>query len=288
MKVARLVAFVGLLLVLVGVDAFLIEPDWIEVTHHRVVAPLSSPLKIAHLSDLHTYGLGRREQRMFALLAEEQPDVIVITGDSIFDGGSPSIFTQLDPQPKRAGKPTHNPEFKTFDERYRRCGEVLRQLHAPLGVWLVKGNWEHYHRLRDERAYYKAAGIRFLLNSAAELCPGVWILGLDDAMVGSPDLLATLEGVPPDAFKIALFHAPAYFDRIAGQCNLALAGHTHGGQVYLPFLTPLWLPSGCGDFLAGWYAKQGSHMYVSRGLGTSMLSVRFLCRPELAFITVGK
>jgi predicted MPP superfamily phosphohydrolase len=288
MKAARLVAFVGLLLVLVGVDAFLIEPDWIEVTHHRVVAPLSSPLKIAHLSDLHTYGLGPREQRMFALLAEEQPDVIVITGDSIFDGGSRSILSQLAPRPRRAGKPIRDSELKTFDERYLRCAEVFQALHAPLGVWLVKGNWEHYHRVRDERAYYKAAGIRFLLNSAAELCPGVWILGLDDAMVGSPDLLATLEGVPPDAFKIALFHAPAYFDRIAGQCNLALAGHTHGGQVYLPFLTPLWLPRGCGEFLAGWYEKQGSRMYVSRGLGTSVLSVRFLCRPELAFITVGK
>jgi uncharacterized protein len=291
MKVPRpLIIFVSLLVVLAGFDAFLIEPDWIEVTHHRVVAPLSSPLKIAHLSDLHTYGLGPREQRMFALLAQEQPDVIVITGDSVFNGGTSSILHSRTGRSRgTAGhKPARDLNLKPSDERYRLCGEVLRQLHAPLGVWLVKGNWEHYHRVRDERAYYKAAGIRFLLNSAAELCPGVWILGLDDAMVGSPDLLATLEGVPPDAFKIALFHAPAYFDRIAGQCNLALAGHTHGGQVYLPFLTPLWLPKGCGEFLAGWYAKQGSRMYVSRGLGTSMLSVRFLCRPELAFITIGQ
>jgi uncharacterized protein len=291
MKVPRpVIAFVGLLLVLVGVDAFLIEPDWIEATHHRVVAPLSSPLKIAHLSDLHTYGLGRREQRMLALLAEEQPDVIVITGDSIFNGGSSSILhNRTEPSRGTAGhKAARDLDFKTSNERYLRCGEVLRQLHAPLGVWLVNGNWEHFHRVKDERGFYQAAGVHFLQNSAAELRPGVWILGLDDAVFGSPDLLAALKGIPLDAFKIALFHSPAYFDEIAGQCNLALAGHTHGGQVYLPFLTPLWLPRGCGEFLAGWYEKQGSRMYVSRGLGTSVLSVRFLCRPELAFITVGQ
>src|SRR5262245_27780918 len=291
MKVPRpLILFAFLLAILAGFDAFLIEPNWIQVTHHRIAAPLVSPLKIAHLSDLHTHGLGTRERKMLSLLAEERPDVIVITGDSVFDGDISSIFRRRTRSSRRTvARPVPSDlAFKTSDEKYLSSAEVFQALHAPLGVWLVKGNWEHYHSLRDERRFYKAVGIHFLLNSAAELRPGVWLLGLDDAMVGSPDLPATLEGVPRDAFRIALFHAPAYFDKVAGQCNLALAGHTHGGQVYLPFLTRLWLPSGCGEFLSGWYERQDSRMYVSRGLGTSTLKVRFLCRPELAFITVGQ
>src|SRR5215831_17610324 len=76
----RIVALcVSLLAAAAGIDAFLIEPDWIEVTHHQVVAPIMSPLKIAHLTDIHTKGLGRREKRMLALLEKEQPDLIAIT-----------------------------------------------------------------------------------------------------------------------------------------------------------------------------------------------------------------
>jgi uncharacterized protein len=286
MKVSRaLLVLIGSLVVLSGVDAFLIEPDWIEVTHHRVAAPLASPLKIAHLSDLHTHGLGRRERAMIASLELERPDVIVITGDSIYNGGLDSIF-RTKPHPRGARR-KQGDDSDFDDQRYRFCAEVFRRLHAPLGVWLVKGNWEHWHRLKDERGFYESVGIHFLQNSAGELRPGIWILGLDDAVVGTPDLNAALEGIPPEAFKIALFHSPIYFHRVAGQCDLALAGHTHGGQVYLPFLTPLWLPPGCGEYVAGWYEKKGSRMYVSRGIGTSVLNVRFLCRPELALITVG-
>ena len=77
-------------------------------------------------------------------------------------------------------------------------------------------------------------------------------------------------------------------DRIAGKCDLALAGHTHGGQVRLPWLPPLWLPRGSGRFVEGWYEREGSQMYVCRGIGMSILPIRFFCRPELAVITVGE
>jgi len=73
---------------------------------------------------------------------------------------------------------------------------------------------------------------------------------------------------------------------MASRVNLCLTGHTHGGQVRLPFLKPLWLPKGCGRFVEGWYEELGSCIYVNRGLGTSLLPVRFLCRPEITFITI--
>jgi len=68
--------------------------------------------------------------------------------------------------------------------------------------------------------------------------------------------------------------------------TLALAGHTHGGQVRLPFWGPLWLPGGIGPYVQGWFSATGSRIYVSRRLGTTLLPVRFACRPELAIISL--
>jgi len=273
----------------VGVDAFLIEPDRIEVTYHHVSAPLASPLKIAHLTDIHARLLGGRERRMIDLVNREKPDLIAITGDSIFNGRDFDIFEKETDLPPRqiGGSNTYIPVEPPYDERYAGCIKVLKQLHAPLGVWFVRGNWEHWRPIRDERKFSEVTGVRFLQNASSQIAPGVWIVGVDDALFGSPDLKAALKDVPPTAYKILLFHSPVYFRKAAGQCDLVLAGHTHGGQVYLPFLVRLWLPPGCGEFLAGWYEKEGSRMYVSRGIGTSTVDVRFLCRPELAIFQIG-
>jgi uncharacterized protein len=242
----------------VAVDSFLIEPYRIEVTHSSVQAPLARPLKIAHLSDLHTSGLGRRELKLLSLLDAEHPDVIVITGDTV-----------------------------TWGHHYDDIRPLLSRLHAPLGVWLVRGNWENDYPLHNERAFYSQLGIHFLLNEAHPIRPDIWLVGLDDPSKGMPNLDATLSTVPQGAYVIAAFHAPAFFDNIAGRVPLVLAGHTHGGQVRLPLVPVFWLPRGSGRFLEGWYAERGSKMYVSRGIGTTFLPIRFRCPPELAIITVG-
>ncbi|HSY58457.1 MAG TPA: metallophosphoesterase [Terriglobales bacterium] len=240
-----------------GFYGVLVEPYRIEVTHFDIQGAVASPLKIAHLSDLHTRGIGRREQRLLAVLDSEKPDVILITGDTV-----------------------------ARKNRYDGPKELYTRLHAPLGVWVVRGNWENDSPLHHERAFYQDAGVHFLLNENAELRPDVWLIGLDDPYTGVAKLDVAMAGAPSDAYKIALFHSPAFFDRIAGHVNLCLAGHTHGGQVRLPFMNPLWLPRGSGRFLAGWYQENGSEMYVNRGLGWSLLPVRFLARPEITFITI--
>ena len=269
------------LLILIGLGglayATLIEPFWIEVTRHRVKAPVSCPLKIAHLTDIQTVSFGRRERAFLALLEAEKPDAIVVTGD-------------------------------TKDKRgtYAMCREVLRRLRAPLGVWLVRGNWENWAPLaaEEEEPFYRSAGVNLLLNANHRLTETVWLVGLNDATSGTPDLDAALAGVPPDAFKILLQHSPFYFDQLsaterggsasggdgqtdpARRVDLILAGHTHGGQIRFPFLGAIWFPPGCGRFSDGWFGKDGSRMYVSRGIGTSLATIRFLCRPELAIITL--
>lgn len=246
------------------VYAAFIEPYRIEVTRHQIAAPLQTPVKIAHLSDLHTYGIGKREQRMLALLEAEKPDLIVITGDLVSDA-----------------------------QGYDGLLEVLRRLRAPLGVFVVRGNHENWHpvdrlkRFGDFKTYFEAAGAHYLFNSSRQAREDLWLIGLDDQMTGKPDLEQSLAGVPEAAYTIALYHSPAFFDKGEGKFELAFAGHSHGGQIRLPFVKPFWLPVGCDGYVEGWYERDGAKMYVSRGLGTSILDVRFNCRPEIAIITLG-
>jgi hypothetical protein len=258
----RLLVAAGLLaavVVLLAVDMTLIEPFRIQVTHYQLHGPVTAPLKIAHLSDIHTHGNGRRERRLMEILRAENPDVILITGDTL-----------------------------GVMNRYAPAQNLYRQLHAPLGVWVVRGNFENDYRIpaRRERAIYDDAGVHLLVNANHELRPDVWVAGLDDPTTGDAKLDAALAGIPGGVFSIVLFHSPSFFDVAAGRASLCLAGHTHGGQVRIPFMKPLWLPKGVGRYLDGWYEQQGSKMYVSRGLGMSKLPIRFMCRPEVTFITV--
>jgi hypothetical protein len=230
-----------------------VEPDWLEVTRHVVPLKVARPIKLAHLSDLHTVGLELRERRLIAALETEQPDVIVITGDTLSDRGT-----------------------------YEQCRPALEKLHAPLGVFMVPGNWEVANPRVDLRGFLNSCGVRFLRNESVEVIPGLWIVGLDDYALGSPDWKRAAANVPDGATKIVLGHAPGFFDTIQGKFELAFAGHTHGGQFRLPFLPPLHKPAGCGRFVEGWYERDGARMYVSRGVGMSGPRFRLLCRPELA------
>lgn len=238
--------------------SFRVEPYWIEVTHHHVPARLSSPLRIAHLTDIHTSGLGRRELKMLSLIEAERPDVIVITGDS--------INTTRD---------------------YPALHDLLTRLHAPLGVWVVRGNHEDWWPVQNEEEFFRSAGVKLLVNSSGQVRDGVWFVGFDDLYAGSPDLEKGFAGVPESAYKMALFHSPVYFEKEAGRSDLVLAGHSHGGQVQLPFIGPPYKPPFCGKFMEGWYEARGTRMYVSRGVGTSIINARFWCRPEIAIIDVG-
>lgn len=240
--------------------ALWIEPFRVEIVHTSVQGNVAAPLKIAQLSDLHTHGLGARERRVIDILDDEKPDVIVITGDSI--GG--------------------------YGGTYAMVQDVFQQLHAPLGVWVVRGNYENAKPVQHEHAFYAAAGTHLLLNSGTLLRNDVWLAGVDDPYTGKANLDAALTGAPPGIYKILLFHSPAYFDRVAGRVDLCLAGHTHGGQVRPPFLPPLYLPKGCWPYVAGWYEAKGTNtkMYVNRGIGWSTLPIRFNSRPEVTIITV--
>lgn len=240
----------------VVLDGFVVEPYAVELTMHSVAAKVARPLTVMHLSDLHTSGLGRGERRVVELVERARPDVVVITGD-VVDGG--------DLAPAR---------------------EVLSRLHAPLGVFVVRGNWENWKPPVGERDFYASLGVTLLVNEGRLVRSDVWLAGLDDPMSGVADFRAATSGAPEGALHIALFHSPAYFDSAPRDLDLAFAGHTHGGQVRLPFGGPFWLPPGSGRFVEGWYTNGPARMLVSRGSGTSILPVRLFCPPEVAMVEI--
>jgi predicted MPP superfamily phosphohydrolase len=236
--------------------AFFIEPYSIELTRHALAGDVSQPLRIAHLTDLHTHGFGTREREMVSMVQQAAPDLIVVTGD-IVDAGS------LEPS-----------------------REIFLRLRAPLGIWVVRGTAERRRPMSDDTAFYESVGARLLDDKGVSVREDVWLVGLDGQADGRSNLGTALAGAPTSAFKVALFHSPSHFAEVAGLFHLGLAGHTHGGQVRLPGVVSLWYPASASSYLQGWYTKNRSKLYVSRGIGTSIVPARFLSRPEVPVIEI--
>jgi len=210
---------------------------------------------------VHTEKFGKREQLLLDLLAAEKPDLILVTGDTITDS-------------------------KTYSE----VGAFLEKLKAPLGVLLVRGNWEHWRPSPEELDVYELSGVKFLNNRGIWVRDDVWVAGIDDLFAGKPDLAKAMVTAPGgQSLRIGIFHSPEYFDEAFSAFDFIFAGHTHGGQIRLPIKGPLFLPPKSGKYVMGWFSRQKSEleksqMYVSRGIGTSVVPARFLCKPELPII----
>jgi predicted MPP superfamily phosphohydrolase len=229
----------------------------IEISTHKVTLGNSGKkLKIAHITDLHTKGVGRLETQLLQALASQKPDLIVITGDLATPSGTVSGYE-----------------------------EVLKHLRAPKGVYFVQGNWEYWEPIAELKRLLNKWKITDLTNEVKEIDSGLWLIGFDDEIEGHADE-KIIKRVPPTSLKIALFHSPIFFKKLIGKVNLALAGHSHGGQIRFPFFKSFWLPQGTGSYDQGWFTEGTSELFVSRGIGTSILPIRVNCSPEIAFIEV--
>lgn len=254
-----------------GTYAFLVEPLWLEVTrptiHIRSLPPELEGLRVALLTDLHAgdgtpLGLIRRACR---LAMRERPDLIAITGDLAADdaGGFAGVL------------------------------EALSCLHARLGVFAVPGNHDHtvgidtWHRQVREHPVIEDLTNRAVIREVgdARLC----VAGVDDLSRGTPRLDAL---PPPDErdTTILLAHDPGQAERARrtyDRVDLVLSGHTHGGQVRLPFIGAMRNPAAREDlYEQGLRRRPWTQVYTSRGVGTVHLPVRFLCRPEVAVLTL--
>jgi predicted MPP superfamily phosphohydrolase len=265
----RFLAGVGAAGVAVAADAFGFEAHRVVLTRHDVrIAGLPSGLdglRIAQVSDVHFPGNRIAARAALEHLHNENPDIVLLTGD----------MTESQPAMKYV---------RSF------AGDA----RGRLATVALLGNWEHYVGAVGQLAHdtYRSAGVDLLVNRAIAVdVSGVplTLVGLDDPVSGSPDLVRAREAVVPGSTEIWLVHAPGYLDRppagTSARPALLLAGHTHGGQIRIPFLPPV-RPTGAGRFLEGWYYDTFAPLYVSRGVGTTGIPARFRCPAELPIFTL--
>lgn len=254
---------------------FYIEPRFYLEETRAEVAPRGWPqeldgLSLALISDIHAGSPYNGETRLKILVDRvnaSKPDAIVLLGDYVIDTVLGGTFMP--------------PE---------RLGAILKDLKAPLGVYAVLGNhdwWLDGPRVRDALA---AQGIKVLENETVSLTKNgrsFRVLGLADHLERSPNPVAPLAGVPLEEPVIALIHEPDFFPEIPERIALTLAGHTHGGQVRLPLIGSPVVPSAFGQRYARGLIKEGTRqLFVTSGVGTSIIPVRFGVRPEYAVLTL--
>jgi uncharacterized protein len=246
-----LLACGGLAAAGLGGYARFVEPDRIEFTQHPAPAGLPS---FAQLTDLHLHAIGDMHEAIAAELQRRRPAFVVITGDSI---------------DRRADLPV--------------LADFLAMLPA-VPKFAILGNWEHWSLVdkRELARVYDRSSCRLLINEAMGHT-GMTIIGVDDLVAGRPDLVHALATASVTPVRMLLAHCPAYRDQLPRDqtFDIVLSGHTHGGQLRVFGFAP-YTPNGSGRYVDGWY-REASPMYVSRGIGTVGLPVRFHCRPEVAF-----
>lgn len=249
----------------------LVERHRIVVERQGIVLP-NLPMemdgfRIAQLSDLHLEPLTKAEMIEAAVLKTNalKPDLVVITGDFLTSTSKPAGL----------------------------IAELLSKLDAPHGVYSCLGNHDVWHQPWVLQKHLADKGIVMLRNSGERLHTdrgSIFLAGLDSAWAGKPRIDTSLQHWKPGEPLVILAHEPDVADKVAAQGlpALQLSGHTHGGQVCVPFVRPIVLhtPSWGKKYHHGHFRIGGLQLYVNRGIGCVGLPVRFFCPPEVTEITL--
>ena len=218
--------------------------------------------RILHLADLHIDGMDGLTEVVSEIVSACDVDLCVMTGDYRFE------------------------TYGSCAAVYPRMRKIHSEIRAEFGVLGILGN----HDAAEMAFEFEEYGIRMLVNEAMELRrqrQSLWIVGVDDPHeYQCDDLPLALEEVPPDGFKVLLAHTPEMFKE-ASYCgaDLYLCGHTHAGQIALPFVGALIQNAKCPrEFVQGHWQYREMQGYTSAGVGCSMLPIRFNCPPEIVIV----
>ncbi len=237
----------------------------IRVTRHDValrgLPPGAEGCRIAHLTDFHR---GRMTsdallEHAVRLANEQQPDLIVLTGD-----------------------------YVTRDSRdIEPAASIIGRLRANLGVFASLGNHDYSAGGEAVAAALTRNGAGVLRNQSILLENGLRLVGIDDDRFGHADVARSLKGVRPDEASVILAHNPALMEQLGQVAALILSGHTHGGQIRMPILTERQVRRiGAKHYRAGWFTFGRARCYVNQGLGNVGLPIRIGCRPEVAIFSL--
>ena len=258
-----------------------IERHWIDISHREIqlrnLPGAFDGMKIVQLSDIHLdeYTEPFLLRHAIDQINRMQPDVVLLTGDYVSYEMAPRKFS--------------------LGSAWQ-CADMLSELRCP-ERYAILGNHDHWLSGTEVTRALVAKGITVLNNSYLPLerqGSRIWLAGLDDPVCGRPDpnqaipaSIRSIEGQP----LILMCHAPDYADDLmahpAGRAvDLMLSGHTHGGQVRLPFVGALNLPAGGKKYVEGLFRVGSMQLYVNRGIGTIGVPFRFDCPPEITCFTL--
>lgn len=217
-------------------------------------------LRIIHLSDIHHSPFTNLQhiERAVKIANRLKPDMFVLTGDYV----------------------SHEPEY------IEPVAEVLGRLEAEFGTHACLGNHDHWTDGELVTHAFRRAKINVLINEGLRFAvrdASFWLCGVDDYMVGKTDLRAALHGSFPDEMKLLLAHNPVILRQAARfDVDLVLSGHTHGGQVKLRDEDKRILPN--RRLKNGLHRRKDTQIYITRGIGTVVLPIRYQCPPEISLI----
>jgi predicted MPP superfamily phosphohydrolase len=225
-----------------------------------------SGLRVGFVTDTHLGLVTSAEDidRALALLFAAEPDLLLLGGDFVCES------------------PRFIPE----------AAAVFRNYAATprLGAYAVLGNHDYANGASRVIAALGQNGIDVLCNASVNVTDGdrdLWVVGIDDAILGAPDPGRAFAGVPAGARPIALWHEPDWAEETARHGALIqFSGHSHGGQIRLPWLGNLTAPSGGRRYVSGLNDVAGMLVYTSRGVGVYRPPVRLNCPPEVTLLTL--
>lgn len=251
------------------------EPSWVEVSQVEILLgrlpKAFDGYRILQLSDIHIGGWMDRDHfaDVVELALAQEPDLVVITGDYVIG----HFWSR---------------ELDAAAEDFIETVAPLTKAHRVIGVM---GNHDHWTDARRTREMLQRAGVLELENDVYRIERGgesLYIAGLDDVMERKHRLADVEAKLPNGAHTILLAHEPDYADvaSLTGRFLLQLSGHSHGGQVVIPFVGPPVLPHWARKYPAGLYRLADMWLYTNRGVGMTSPFVRFNCRPEITVFTL--
>jgi predicted MPP superfamily phosphohydrolase len=253
---------------------FFIEPNRLVVRQETIEIdnwPQSlDGLRIAVISDLHVGGSFIDDKKLRSIVDRTnqlQPDIIILLGDYMSSNGW--IRRRVEPE--------------VF-------APILKNFSAPLGTYSVLGNHDSWYDGQKVRAGLEQNGIKVLENEVVQINTrgtSFWLVGLADLWTRPQLIQETLAKVPEGQTVIALTHNPDIFPRLPARVPLLLAGHTHGGQVRFPLIGSVVESSRFGErYERGHVFENNHHLFVTTGIGTSIMPVRFGVPPEIVLLTL--
>lgn len=259
------------LLTLVGTGyGVLVEPGQFKVENIRLqlnrLPRAFSGLRVAQISDIHMGGWMDRErfQQVADILIAQKPDLLLITGDFLI------------------GHYYSNSSTQSLDD----LAAVLSPLAKSIPSFAILGNHDYWTNAEAVRQMLSVSAIPDLTNAVFTLRNNgarLHLCGVDDVWEGTPRLGLLASQLPVGDAAILLAHEPDFADKSVktGMFDLQLSGHTHGGQVVLPFLGPPILPHLGRKYPSGLYRVGNMHLYTNRGVGMAKLPIRLNCPPEI-------